>query len=384
MNKIINLSKTIKTLEELILASSGADPFDEILKLIFIKLHSETTKQKDLSSKTQFIDAKKLWPGVFKKNEKIELPAKTLFLCISELEKINLFGTDLEIIDIAFEHLLPKKAKGSRGQYFTPRHVIDEMIKIINPKKGELILDPACGSGGFLLHAAKYIGNSKNIFGIDFDSQLLKIAKAMCLISGYMDIRIISANSLSDLNFLKPSVKKQFENNKFDIVMTNPPFGGEVRDREVLKNYELAKDNNDKIRNYTERHILFIERIIQFLKPGGRAAIVVPQGILNNTNLNYIRVWLYSKARILGVIGLDTNTFKPHTNVKTSLLFMQKWKDQPLSDYPVFMAVSQKSGKDISGNINYKTKNGNHVIDSDLPEITKMFRKFIINEGLDF
>jgi type I restriction enzyme M protein len=150
------------------------------------------------------------------------------------------------------------------------------------------------------------------------------------------------------------------------VILTNPPFGGEIRDEAILQEYELAKNN--------QRHILFIERIIHLLKPGGRAALVVPQGILNNTNLAGVREWLFKKTRIIGVIGLDANTFKPHTNVKTSLLFFQKWQGQTLVDYPVFMAVSQKSGKNLSGKL----------IAHDLNKITKNFREFIKKEKLNF
>ncbi len=359
-----NLPQVIKKLEELVLASSGGEPFEEILKLFYAKLYAEKTGK--LSFRTENIHflfdlAKKEWPGMFDKKDKIELSPSHLSICVKELSKIDLSKTDLSIIDTAFEYLLPKSAKGSRGQYFTPRHIISEMIKIMSPKKDEYILDPACGSGGFLLHAAKFIKNQNTmpkIYGVDFDKRMVKIAKALVLIAGYENAHIYNNNSLAHM--------KELKENSFDVIFANPPFGGEIRDVKILQDYELAKNN--------QRHILFIERIIQLLKPGGRTALVVPQGILNNTNLARVREWLYAKARIIGVIGLDANTFKPHTNVKTSLLFLQKWHGQVLKDYPVFMAVSKKSGKDYSGKL----------IDHDLGEITKNFREFIKKEKLNF
>lgn len=370
------LPDIIKTLEELVLASSGVEPFEEILKLIYAKLYSEKTIEKTnrkSSFQTQklrflFEQAKKEWPGMFDPKDAIELSHSHLKICMKELEKIALYKTDLSIIDTAFEYLLPKSAKGSRGQYFTPRHIIAEVIKILNPKKGEYILDPACGSGGFLLHAARYAAaqDASKIYGIDFDKRMTKIAKALVLIAGFGSAHIYKANSLAPL--------EKVRNNRFDVVCANPPFGGEIRDKEILQDYELTKNSYGKVRNLVERHILFIERIIRFLKPGGRAAVVVPQGILNNTNLACVREWLFAKARIIGVIGLDANTFKPHTNVKTSLLFLQKWQEKKLPDYPIFMAVSQKSGKDRSGKL----------IDHDLNEITQKFRKFIKKEKLGF
>lgn len=358
-----NLPNTIKKLEELVLASSGVEPFEEILKLIYSKLYSERKGKLLFSAENidlLFDRAKREWPGMFDAKDTIELSPAHLKICVSELGKSNLHQTDLAIIDTAFEYLLPKSAKGSRGQYFTPRHIIAETVKIINPKKGEYILDPACGSGGFLLHAADFVKNKKavsRIFGVDFDKRMVKIAKALMLIAGFENARIYEHNSLTNI--------EELNDNSFDVVFANPPFGGEIKDEEILKNYELAKN---------DRHILFIERIVRFLRPGGRAAVVVPQGILNNTNLSCVREWLFTKARILGVIGLDANIFKPHTNVKTSLLFLQKWQGKQLSDYPVFMAVSQKSGKDKSGKL----------IDHDLDEITRKFRGFIKKEELGF
>lgn len=367
-----DLPRAIKQLEELVLASSGAEPFEEIFKLIYAKLYSE--KMGKLRFKTDNISllfnlAKKEWPGMFDKKDVIELSPAHLNICVKELNKISLYKTDLAIIDTAFEYLLPKSAKGSRGQYFTPRHIIAEMIKILNPKIDEYILDPACGSGGFLLHAAKFVENKNTppkIYGIDIDNRMMKIAKALVLIAGFENTHIYKANSLAEI--------KEIKDNSFDAICTNPPFGGEARDAEILQEYELAKNNRGKVQKIVQRHILFIERIIRFLRPGGRAGIVVPQGILNNTNLSYIREWLFTKARIIGIIGLDINTFKPHTNVKTSLLFIQKWQEKELTDYPVFMAVSQKSGKDKSGKL----------IDHDMGKITKNFREFIKKEELGF
>ena len=366
------LPNTIKKLEELVLASSGVEPFEEILKLIYAKLYAEKTRKLPFQIENLpplFSLAKKEWPGMFDKKDKIELSPSHLGICVEELAKIDLYLTDLSIIDTAFEYLLPKSAKGSRGQYFTPRHIISEMIKIMSPKKDEYILDPACGSGGFLLHAAKWVsnqGSALRIYGVDFDNRMVKIAKALILIAGYENTRIYNNNSLAHM--------KELRENSFDVIFANPPFGGEIRDEEILQDYELAKNDRGKKRCIVERHVLFIERIIRLLRPGGRAALVVPQGILNNTSLAYIREWLFTKARIIGVIGLDANTFKPHTNVKTSLLFMQKWPGEALGNYPVFMAVSQKSGKNKSGKL----------IDHDLGEITKKFREFIKKEKLGF
>lgn len=359
-----DLTKIIKALEELILSSSGSEAFEEVLKIIYAKLYAEKYKIETQSLEILFNSAKIEWPGIFKKTDKIELPVNCLILCAKVLENTVLLNTNLEIVDVAFEHLFPKTAKGSKGQFFTPRYIIDEVIKILNPQKHESFLDPACGSGGFLLHAMRYGLNAKQVSGIDFDNRMVKIAKASCLISNFENINIYNANALSEI--------KEIKDNSFDIIATNPPFGGEVKDNSILQTFELPNS----------RHILFIEKIVRLLKPGGRAAIILPQGILNNTNLAHVREWIFKKARIVGVIGLDNNTFKPHTNVKTSLLFIQKWKEAPLNDYPVFMAVSNKSGKNMSGEYVERQEDGKQIIDFDLPEITDRFRKFVESEKL--
>ena len=181
--------------------------------------------------------------------------------------------------------------------------------------------------------------------------------------------------------------------------MTNPPFAGEITDGGLLRQYGFAKKDG-KLKSKMERHILFIERSLDAIRPGDRLAIVLPQGILNNTNMEYIREWLFEKARILAVVGLHGNTFKlpapaKGTGTKTSVLFLQKWAEdeESLKDYPIFMAVSKKSGKNNSGEYVYKKDaNGNHVVspkgrkifDHDLDSIADQFITFAKQQNFDF
>jgi type I restriction enzyme M protein len=175
----------------------------------------------------------------------------------------------------------------------------------------------------------------------------------------------------------------------FDILMTNPPFAGEITDSGLLRQYEFAKKNG-KLKEKVERHLLFIERSLDALHPGGRMAIVLPQGVFNNTSMEWLRLWLFEKARILSVVGLEGNTFKlpapaKGTGTRTSVLFLQKWaKDErPLEDYPIFMAVSKKSGKDTSGEYIFMNDAGRRVTaknGDDLDEIAEEFVKFAKKE----
>jgi type I restriction enzyme M protein len=255
-------------------------------------------------------------------------------------------------------------------------------VRMLNPKRNEYVMDPACGSGGFLLHAMDWcypVGDneqrelrkhkyaSKYLWGIDFEQRAAKTSRALMLIAGdghtnifgpdvsSLDPRTwyesasgqalmqglrqakLTAKKIPEGETLKDEDKawEYFDELKFDVVLANPPFAGEMKDRKMLARYELAKRalkraGDDKAPK-EERDVLFIERILKMLKSGGRAAIVLPQGKFNNSSLAFIREWILKKARLLAVVGLHPNTFKPHTGTKTSVLFVQKYTPEQLS-----------------------------------------------------
>ena len=442
----------VKRIEELALAGSGANVFEEIFKIIYAKLFDEKLArerrenqevlfrkyrdpEKTYETVNQlFKNATREWPDTFESSDRIRLSPDRLNICVPLLENIRLFEIgqgEYEIIDSAFEYLITEVAKGTKGQYFTPRHVIKMCVKMLNPQADEYIIDPACGSGGFILHTMYHVWEQylkteaaqksyagRYLFGIDFDDNMRRISQALMLIAGDGKHHIFKRNSLDAREWqgaesedarvaLRPllnqtdNVQDAKENQlsyrylNFDILMTNPPFAGENPEQGLLRQYELAKKDG-KLRNNVERHILFIERSLDAVRPGGRLAIVLPQGVLNNTNMEYIREWIFGKARTLAVVGLHGNTFKPHTGTKTSVLFLQKWggeAGEPLKDYPIFMAVSKKSGKDNSGDYVYKKDAaGNYihdarfrkVLDHDLDDIAEKFIEFAKKEGFGF
>jgi len=449
--KGLSLRAVIENLENLVLANSGVDAFEEIFKLIYAKLYDEfsaNTKSErkrkimfrtygesaeDLYDKISmlFEGAKDQWKGIFSDNDEIKLIPSHLETCVSFLQDIKLFNSNLFVIDEAFEYLVTEVSKGKKGQYFTPRHVIDMCVEIMNPLKKEYVIDTACGSCGFTVHTLFHTFSSngvfsamkpsaeqreyasKMIYGIDFDERAVKISKALNLIAGDGKTNVYKANSLDSSQWgdkikvgMKEMLKKMdsYEANKdnkknysafnFDVLMTNPPFAGEISEKHMLKNYELAKKKN-KVINKVDRHILFIERNLNFLKDGGRMAIVLPQGIFNNTSQERIREFISKKARILGVVSLHLNTFKPHTGTKTSVLFLQKWDEKlcpKKEDYPIFMAISKKGGKDNSGNYVFKKEKGkvkiddygHPEIDHDLDKICEGFIEFAKKERFSF
>jgi len=374
------LKKILLDLEELVLGNAGVDPFEEIFKLIYAKLYDEWKGINDSKYQLGFFvgdkspekikraitnlleGAKRQWSGVFEPTDKIELRDEHLKVCVSFLEKIKLFNSNLRIIDEAFEYLIPQVSKKKEGQFFTPRPVEDMVVEMLNPKPDEFVIDPACGSAGFLLHSVMRVAGGaitgkelppaaknfaqNNIVGIDFAKKAVKIAKAINLIVGDGKAHVYKDNSLAPQTWndetkagLRSRLFRFSESEKdkdnqekflyfdFDVLMTNPPFAGTVKEKDILRLYELA-EKNGKLVKKIGRHILFLNRCLQFIRPGGRMAIVLPQGILNNTNAEYIRRFIIEQATILAVVGLHGNSFKPHTGTKTSVLFLQKYTDE--------------------------------------------------------
>ncbi len=459
-----DLSFIISRLEEMVLAQAGVNVFEEVFKLIYAKLYDED-QAKNFRTKRevyfrQYKEPKKTyavindelfkgaieeWKDIFNPLSKIDLSPEQLQICVPFLEDKKFFGSgreELEIIDRAFEHLIAEVSKGQKGQYFTPRNVIKMCVKMLNPKKNEYVIDPACGSGGFLLHTMYWVWDNdlksasttakqkyanRYLYGIDFDDNMRRISQALMLIAGDGRHNIFKRNSLDGRDWVgeqaeeaRASLKsllrnfdnpKQNEENRktyrylnFDILMTNPPFAGEITDSGLLRQYEFAKKDG-KLKQKVERHLLFIERSLDALRPSGRMAIVLPQGVYNNTNMEWLRLWLFEKARILAVVGLEGNTFKlpapaKGTGTKTSVLFLKKWgeDEKPLEDYPIFMAVSKKSGKDNSGEYIFLNEKGQRVkseggifetseklkLDDDLDEIAEEFVKFAKREKFEW
>ena len=400
LKKRFNFKEILYNIEELALANYGDGVFDEIFKLIFAKIldeiKAENRTNKELYfSKTDdnsitytrindlFKNACEKWPGIFKKGDKIELKPSQLSICIGPMVRIRLMGSNLRVMDDAFEYLVPSVLKKKDGQFFTPRPVIDMCVKMLNPKKKEYVMDPSCGSAGFLLHAMdwcypvttskqmelrKHRYASKYLWGIDLSEKSSKISRALMLIAGDGHSKIFGPriSSLDPSDWLDVQTGRTliealrnekllqkmpdndqiiddeedswryYDNLKFDLILSNPPFAGEVPGKKILAHFTLAKKAlktaGNKKQPVEERDVLFIERIVKFLKPGGRAAIVLPQGKFNNSSLAFIREWILRKARLLAVVGLHPNTFKPHTGTKTSVLFVQKYTEAKLAD----------------------------------------------------
>ena len=436
-----SLRDVIEGLEDEVLSGAGVAVFEEVFKLVYAKLYDEWVSGHDeesrqarnlefhdsghngagLKEKIQalFDRAREQWPGVFPGNSRIELEPSHLALCVSSLEGVKLLNSNLDVVDDAFEYLVSKESKGEKGQYFTPRHVIDMCVKMLDPAEDETLIDTAAGSAGFPIHAVFHVWRKilarmgrrqchllssarkprecedyvrRRVFAADFDEKTTRVARALNVIAGDGASNVLRLNTLdykkwdetlrdenwrdvnqagfSGLRKLRAD-EKSFRDFRFDIVMANPPFAGNVKG-EVVRLYELGRKPSGREgaergwREQAPRHVLFIERNLQFLKPGGRMAIVLPQSVFNNVTDSHIRRFIAEQARVLAVVGLHENTFKPHTGTKTSVLLVQKWNDDakagPLcprgGNHPVFFAVSRRPGKKNSGDKIYVRRPG--------------------------
>ena len=430
-DKLINERKSLKGLieemEDEVLANAGVDVFEEVFKLIFTKLFDEMESgnnkrrtlefrnygdtDEDLKANIQvlFDKAKHKWSGVFNEDEKITLTASHLAVCVASLQDVKLFNSNLDVVDDAFEYLMSKSQKGEKGQYFTPRYVIDMCVKMLNPKEDEYMIDTAAGSCGFPVHTMFHVWKQildrlgikqshlfssekkppeceeyvrEHVFAIDFDTKAVRVARTLNLIAGDGRTNVMHLNTLDydrwddftkdedwediyhdgwkGLRALRKT-RNQNRDFKFDILMANPPFAGDIKESRIISKYELGKNSKGKYQNKVGRDILFIERNLSFLKDGGRMAIVLPQGRFNNASDKYIRDYIAERCRILAVVGLHGNVFKPHTGTKTSVLFVQKWDDKLCprkEDYPIFFATMKEPSKDNSGEKIYRVVEG--------------------------
>jgi type I restriction enzyme M protein len=467
--------------------------FWQFLYLIFAKLHDERRPkdqpprfwagmfEKQVNGKMQLVDeqfdpegqkairervtqlvdevAEKYKDTVFRDNPpRITLSDRALGFIVGELAKYDLGRTALDAKGAAYQELVKHNIRGDRGQYFTPRGPVDLMVAMLDPKPDERVMDPACGTGGFLVSTLKHLDAKlraasnialddestdeflsvqeelrafveHNLFGADFDPFLVRAAQMNVLMASNGQARVFNMNSLEFPAGHLLGVKEatgRADLGSMDVVMTNPPFGSNipVTDPNILGHFELAHTwertddggfrNTGRLQGSVAPEVLFIERCLDWLEPGGRTGIVLPDGILGNPGDEYIRWWLLRHCWVLASVDLPVEVFivEANVNILTSLLFLKKKTDDEIRaedlgqkvDYPVFMAVAEKVGFDRRGNTLYKRGpdgeelveevehrervrvNGRSVVrvlrrkektlDDDLPRIAEAYREF--------
>lgn len=386
-----------------------------IMRLLFCKIYDEKTKHptelidfanrpnEDVNKfakriKSLFDSVKAKYSDIFESDEEIEILPTDLSFIVSKLEDFYLLEANRDIIADAFEELIGTAFRGGEGQFFTPRNVVQMMIDIMKPQAGEKIIDPACGSGGFLAHILQHLLlnniNNNYIAGLDKDLFLSRLAKIYLTLLGESEYHIFCENSLETPKVWNKETKDFIQLGTFDLILTNPPFGAKIPvvGASLLKQYELGHfwENKKGIWSMTKNlrdkqppQILFIERIMQLLKVGGRAGIVLPEGIYGNPSDRYIWEHIRQYASIIGVVSLSQETFQPSTHTKTSVVFLEKKKESRNS---VFFAIAKSIGHNKNGKETFKMKDdssyeldksGNKILDDETPEIAKSFTQYL-------
>ncbi|WP_296143384.1 N-6 DNA methylase [uncultured Flavobacterium sp.] len=449
-----NLLFTFKTCHNIIYAYEGMQKqpaFFEFLKLIFCKIHDEknllnpidffaTSKERNYKDGQAtvynriskiFEEVKKRHVQIFDSSDEIKLTPRTLTYIVAELQKYALLSTNIDIKGKAYEELVGANLRGDRGEFFTPRNVMQMAVDMINPQNHEKILDSSCGTGGFIVTAMNSVIRrltskfeelygenvawsadiqkafndkiseiaAENFYGFDINPDLVKATKMNMVMNNDGSGNILQLNTLLPPQEWPEETRKlltralgvklgEVINHKtigfFDVIVTNPPFGSKIpiKDPQILEQFDLGyiwqKGQNggwiktDRLQTSVPPEQLFIERIVQLLKEGGRTAIVLPDGILGSPGLEYIRYWIIQKTRIISSIDLHADAFQPRNGTQCSILFLQKKtqneidreeKSREIIDYNIFMSMVDHIGHDKRGSKIFKRdKLGNILI----------------------
>ena len=473
-----NLLLVFKTCHNHIYVTDGIQKqpaFFELLKIIFCKTLDEKNVGEDMQFYTTssersnpdgqltvkkriskiFEEVKSKFPQIFESNDELRLEPRSIAWIVSELQSYTLLNTHVDVKGKAYEELVGANLRGDRGEFFTPRNIMQMAVEMLNPRKGERICDTSCGTGGFLVTAMNYVMKQlkedvekdygkpegqwssieqenfrervkeiakSDFFGFDINPDLVKATKMNMVMNNDGSGNIYRNDSLlpphewdsdlrSELSKVLGVKEESIVNNEsiefFDVIVTNPPFGSKipVKDSHILDQYEIAYtwaekqggiaaaywEKSGRLQTSVPPEQLFIERCLQFLKPNGRMAIVLPDSILGNPGLTYIRQWLIERTRIIASIDLHEDTFQPRNGTQTSVLIVQKKsqreinmeaKSGEIKPYKIFMAMVEKVGHDKRGNTLFKRDEyGNEIWmpdESNVLEISKVSEKNVV------
>jgi type I restriction enzyme M protein len=400
----------------------------QIINLLFCKIYDEqyTGKNEEVSFragvyeekdivekriKDLFVQVKARFSDVFEEEDAITLDSDSIVFAVGQIQELCITESERDVIGDAFEVFVSKALKDGEGQFFTPRNVIKMMVDIIDPDENSMIIDPACGTGGFLIESLRHVwgkletkasklGWSEKRLeeekqyvattyfrGIDKDSFVAKVTKAYMAIIGDGRGGVFCENSLEAQKEWSSKCQDKIDLGKFDVVFTNPPFGSKipVKEEKTLKQFDLGHKwnfnkkekkwelqptlNNKGSKGGVEPQILFIERCLQFLKVGGRMAIVLPDGIYGNDKLGYIREFLKRNTKILAIIDVPSETFQPNTSTKTTILVAEKAEENAkIDDHFIFMAICETCGHDRRGNL---------ISEDDVSTVSAQYLEFV-------
>ena len=415
-----NLKAIFKSIRNHLAANTIGATRDEVLaqqliNIIFCKIYDEKytapddivkfragidEKPKEVEKRILdlFNEVKTNLPDVIDKEDKVTLDTKSLIFIVGELQNYSLMESERDVIADAFETFIGHALKGGQGQFFTPRNVVKMMVDILQPDENDKIIDPACGSGGFLIEALKSVWEkindkyrklgwneveiskkqieiaTKNFRGIDKDYFLSKVAKAYMNLVGDGTTGIFCEDSLENPANWRSDTKTKIETGSFDVLLTNPPFGSKIPvvGVEKLKQFEVGhkwkQDKNSgkwvkttKIKEQEEPQVLFIERCLSLLKDGGRMAMVLPSGIFGNEQEEYLRQYILENGHLFAIVELPFETFSPNVTINTNVLFVQKGKSDKKD---IFISINEYCGHD---------KKGRPVEKDDIPNVAEIY-----------
>jgi type I restriction enzyme M protein len=392
---------------------SPPQAFSELCKLIFVKINDElearragdpyafqiktheTSAQLARRIRALYAEQQVRDPDIF--TDTIRIDDAAIRQIVAHFEALNLSATDLDVKGVAFEQFMDGFFKGDFGQYFTPRPIIEFAVQMLRPSHTDRVLDPACGSGGFLLYAMDAVRSEaseyyapgttehfrhwhefaqKRIFGIEINDEITRVAKMNMIIHDDGHSNVIRGDALQSTDSIA-GTNSGIVPDKFDYVMTNPPFGASVElsahpylETYVLGRTKPTKAGKSKPRKAQKSEILFVERVCTYLKPGtGRAAIVLPDGVLNNPSNDYVRDFILERFAVLAVVSLPATAFAHYgAGVKSSVVFLRRRAEDetPDDEEPTFMAAPERIGYDATG----------RETSSDLPAIVAAYRDF--------
>lgn len=352
----------------------AGEPYDFQVMTISKNDVEDETKRKNLENESLrdrilnlYEQGRKKDAEVFRDN--IRLSPEKIRTVVGYLHDVNLGETDLDSKGRAFETFMGTYFRGEFGAFFTPRPIVDFAVDVLPITNEHYVLDTSCGSGGFLLYALNKVREQatalypnykkdvkqhakwfkywhdfaeKNLYGIEINEQISRAAKMNMIIHDDGHTNVITSDGLhNEEDIQKITDNKGFKYNHFDFIVTNPPFGSSVRlnEKAYLKTYKLGLKEKDwltineldkpKERDNQSTEVLFIEQGYRFLKEGGYMAIVIPDGILTNSSLQYVRDSIEEMFRIVAVVSLPQTAFAATgAGVKSSVLFLRKWTEE--------------------------------------------------------
>lgn len=393
-----NMSKCFRDSE----GGSLLDRFEEISKLLFCKIYDEEFNNGKVFSEMErtkpdskiyklivdlFDSAIAKYPNVFVNGRaQLSNDIKAISQVCLILKSYELKSINSDVKGKIYEELIKNTLdKNENQQFFTPRHIVDLLIEIVNPRPDMSFCDPACGSGGFLISAIQYLKQkypdldleeySKDFLrGIEIDSRMVWIAQMnLILHGGHNDsIKYLSGSGSLGSNVL---VNKNLQDNSFDIIVTNPPFGSDFDVTSDLNKFELGKGKKSR-----RRGVLFVEKCLKLLKDGGRLAIILEESILNNSSNEDVRRYIMLNSAIEAVISLPESTFMPYATVKTSIVVLRKKSKVSDLREETLMCNIENVGYGPNGDpifSNDRNENGKLKLLSDIPETLQKYREFI-------